>query len=103
MPLGRVISGTLAAVVLLGSGQGAASAREILIAVPGLPGPYCAYGAEKRLLELNGVEGVSVSWESEQIRIVVNDSARITAEDIKRAMKRADYPYKYEVRMDADR
>jgi hypothetical protein len=103
MPMGPVISRALAAVVLLGSGQGAVSAREIVIAVPGIPGPYCAYGAEKRLLELNGVEAVTVSWESELIRIGVNDGARITAEDIKQAMKRADYPYKYEVRMDADR
>ena len=98
-----MISDALAAVVLLALGQGTASAREIVIAVPGIPGPYCAYGAEKRLLELKGVEAVTVSWESELIRIVVNDSARIAAEDIKRAMKRADYPYKYEVRMDTDR
>jgi copper chaperone CopZ len=103
MPLGELIAGVLAAVVLLALGRSPASAREIVIAVPGIPGPYCAYGAEKRLSELNGVEAVTVSWESELIRIVVNDGARITAEDIKRAMKQADYPYKYEVRMDANR
>jgi copper chaperone CopZ len=101
--MGRAMSGALAAVILLALGQVATSAKEIVVAVPGIPGPYCAYGAEKRLLELNGVEAVTVSWESELIRILVNDSARITAEDIKQAMKRADYPYKYEVRMDADR
>lgn len=95
-----MIMSTIAAATLsLATGAAVARAKEIVIAVPGIPGPYCAYGAEKRLLELKGVEAVTTAWAREEIRIVVNDSARISAEDIKDAMRRADYPYKYEIRI----
>ena len=29
----------------------AADDTEIILSVPGIPGPYCAYGVEKRLLD----------------------------------------------------
>ncbi|MDO8477686.1 MAG: hypothetical protein Q7W02_16100 [Candidatus Rokubacteria bacterium] len=85
-------------VVLLAAWPVTSKAGEIVLAVPGIPGPYCAYGVEKRLLELDGVTDVKTVWPSEQIRIVTNDKTRITADDIKRAIKRADYPYKFEIR-----
>ena len=78
-----------------------AGANEIMVAVPGIPGPYCAYGAEKRLLELDGVVAVTTLWDKELIRITVKDGARISAEQIKQAMRRADYPYKYEIQTGA--
>lgn len=75
------------------------TAREIVLEVPGIPGPYCAYGVEKRLLELAGVTEVKTLWDTAQISVVASDRARITADDIRRAIDRADYPYKYEIRM----
>ena len=95
----RVMAGAVGAVWFVANAVAATAAKEIVIAVPGIPGPYCAYGAEKRLLELHGVEDVRLLWESEQIRVVTSDTARLTADDIRQAMKRADYPYKYEIRM----
>ena len=74
------------------------NAGEIILDVPGIPGPYCAYGIEKRLIELAGVQEVKTLWPREQIRIVTDGKTRITAEDVKRAIKRADYPYKFEIR-----
>jgi hypothetical protein len=76
-----------------------ASAKELILLVPGIPGPYCAYGVEKRLLELEGVERVETLWDSERIRIITRETIPVTAADIKRAVSRADYPYKYEIRM----
>lgn len=72
-------------------------AKEIVIAVPAIPGPYCACGTEKRLLELRGVEDMQLLWKREQIRVITSDTARITADLIRQAMKRADYPYRYAV------
>ena len=97
----RVMAGALGAgaIGLLLSSVVWASTNEIVIAVPNIPGPYCAYGAVKRLLEMKGVRAVRTSWEAEQIRIVMNEGARLTIDEIKQAMKRADYPYKYEIRM----
>lgn len=77
----------------------ATAARDIVIAVPGIPGPYCAYGAEKRLREVPGVADVAISWPDQQIRVVTRPGSHVTADDISRAMTRADYPYKYEIRM----
>lgn len=81
------------------SAGNATQAKEIILNVPGIPGPYCAYGVEKRLLEIGGVTQVKTLWDTAQIRVVTSDRARITADDIRRAIERADYPYKYEIRM----
>jgi len=42
-------------------------AAEIIISVPGIAGPYCAYGVEKRPLEIDGIKNVSVRWQTEKI------------------------------------
>ena len=84
--------------ILLAAWTVTSEAGEIILAVPGMPGPYCAYGLEKRLLELQGVQEVKTLWAREQIRIVTNRQARLTADDVQRAVKRADYPYKIEIR-----
>jgi copper chaperone CopZ len=84
--------------ILLAAWAVSSEAAEIILAVPGIPGPYCAYGLEKRLLELQGVQEVKTLWPREQIRIVTDGQARLTVDDVKRAVKRADYPYKIEIR-----
>ena len=71
--------------------------KEIIISVPGIPGPYCAYGVEKRLWELGGVKRVDVLWEEQTIRAVVAEGALITRERIMEAMTKADYPYEYTI------
>lgn len=75
----------------------AAGSGEIILSVPGIPGPYCAYGVEKRLLELDGVERVDLLWKEEKIRAVIAKGKVITSEQIKAAVKRADYPYDYSI------
>ena len=71
--------------------------REIIISVPGIPGPYCAYGVEKRLWELGGVRRVDVLWEEEIIRAYFDEGVAITREQIVEAMTKADYPYEYTI------
>lgn len=95
-PLALVV-GAIGMTLSAGSATDAV-AKEIILEVPGIPGPYCAYGAEKRLLEIAGVTEVKTLWETAQIRVVTSDRT-ITADDIRRAMDRADYPYKYEIRV----
>lgn len=84
--------------ILLAALPVTSKAAEIILAVPGIPGPYCAYSLEKRLLELEGVREVKTLWPREQIRILTDGQTRLTADDVKRAIKRADYPYKIEIR-----
>jgi len=67
----------------------------VIIAVPGIPGPYCAYGLEKRLLEQAGVESVELLWEEEKIRVTMTEGKILTKEILDEIAKKADYPYKY--------
>ena len=73
--------------------------REIAISVPGIPGPYCMYGLEKRLAEMPEVAGVQLLWEEERIRLALRPGASITREAIKQAIERAEYPYDYAVEL----
>ncbi len=72
-------------------------AGEIVLSVPGIPGPYCAYGIEKRLLEITGVRRVDLSWQQERITVTVEDDSSITSADIENAVAKSDYPYDYSV------
>ncbi len=77
----------------------AAGDREIIVSVPGIPGPYCAYGVEKRLLERDGVQRVELLWKEEKIRIVIAEGKTVTRDQIMAAVEDADYPYEYEIEM----
>ena len=87
------IAGALALMVCTLTAQ----ATEVIISVPGIPGPYCAYGVEKRLLELDGVQSVAVFWQAEEIRAELGKGSAITELEIKQAVEKADYPYDYTI------
>ena len=74
------------------AGQG-----KIILSVPGIPGPYCAYGIEKRLLELDGVREVHLLWREEKIRAVIRAGEQVTSPEVQKAVRRADYPYDYSI------
>lgn len=74
-----------------------ANAEMIDVAVPGIPGPYCAYGAQKRLLEIPGVQKVEVRWKEEIMRVVTDTQTAVSQQAVLDAFKRADYPLKYEL------
>ena len=69
----------------------------VIVSVPGIPGPYCAYGVEKRLYALDGVKAVVLLWEREQIRVSIKDGLSVTLEQIRAAFKSAQYPYDYRI------
>lgn len=75
----------------------AAEERNVIVSVPGIPGPYCAYGVEKRLFELAGVRRVELLWEKEQIRVSIKDDKTVTSEQIRTAFERSEYPYEYKI------
>ncbi|TDJ65607.1 MAG: copper chaperone [Proteobacteria bacterium] len=87
----------IAGIHLLMIQSGAAGDKEIILSVPGIPGPYCAYGVEKRLLELDGIVRVELHWKDETIRAVIAEGRTVTAEQIRTAVKLADYPYAYSI------
>lgn len=74
-----------------------AGEREFVLSVPGIPGPYCAYGVEKRLFDLDGVSRVDLLWEKEQIRVFIANGKTVTPDQILTAVKKSDYPYEYKI------
>ena len=88
---------SIAGIHLLMTQPGAAGDKEIILSVPSIPGPYCAYGVEKRLLELDGVARVDLLWKEETIRAVIAKGRTVTADQIRMAVKKADYPYEYTI------
>ena len=75
----------------------AASSNPILLRLPGVPGPYCAYGVEKRLLEQAEVKKVTISWEKESLIVSVKPGMELSSKHIEEVMKKADYPYRYSI------
>ena len=78
--------------VVLAASTAAASAREFIISVPGIPGPYCAYGIEKRLAQLPGVTKIELLWKDTQIKATVADDSNLSLAQIEETVRRADYP-----------
>lgn len=83
-------------VVVLANG-GSQSQPEVTISLPGIPGPYCMYGIEKRLAEMPEVEGVRLLWEEDAIRVGLKSGATVTRQAFEEAIERAEYPYEYSV------
>ena len=69
----------------------------LILHVPGIPGPYCAYGVEKRLLELEEVRQVSISWDNEALIIFLKEGAELSPGRIDKVIRKADYPYRYSI------
>lgn len=75
----------------------AASSNPLILHLPGIPGPYCAYGVEKRLLELEEVQQVTISWNKEALIVSLKEGAELSPGRIEEIIKKADYPYGYSV------
>lgn len=88
-----------AAMAALRSSAASPAPGEIRIGVPGIPGPYCMYGIEKRLAELPEVADVRLLWEEDEIRVTLRPGAAVSRERIEVAIERAEYPYPYSVEL----
>ncbi|GAC1652055.1 MAG: hypothetical protein NVS4B3_13710 [Gemmatimonadaceae bacterium] len=93
--LTALASGALAAGTTDARHSASPHADDIVISVPGIPGPYCAYGAEKRLLDVPGVSRVETRWRDERIVVMLAPGAVVQMPEIHRAMERSEYPYHY--------
>ncbi len=88
-----------AGMVVLRSPAESQTRGEITIRVPGVPGPYCMYGIEKRLAEMPEVAGVRLLWEEDEIHVAPRSSAVVSRERIEEAIEHAEYPYPYSIEL----
>lgn len=97
----KLLIGMLAALaaglLLFRPAAGSQMQGEITISVPGIPGPYCMYGIEKRLATLPEIADVRLDWEEEEIRVALEPGASVSRERIEEAIERAEYPYNYSI------
>ncbi len=91
----RVIgAGTTAFVfaVLLGTPATAhAHIEEIVLRVDGLACPFCAYGLEKKLQRVSGVDRVDVQMDAGRVVLEPSPGAIVSADDLERAVSDAGF------------
>lgn len=72
------------------------SAGILVVELPGIPGPYCAYGIQKRLRELSGVSRAVMDWDAQELRVWATKA--VSTVDVAAAVEGSEYPYEYTVR-----
>lgn len=95
------MSKTIAAIVLgifLGMLSSPSSAANCNIRyemrVDGLACPYCAYGIEKKLKAINGVENLDVNLDAGIVRVDVIDGIELNEADMKQLFNDAGFTYR---------
>ncbi len=99
MSVGSKISGpirVLFAVVAIfavtpGTASADADSAAYVLQADGLACPFCAYGIEKQLGRIDGVEAVSTDIESGTVSVTMSPGARLTEEQAKEAVDRAGF------------
>ena len=76
---------------LLGISSTLAQSSEVKVRVDGLSCPFCAYGLEKKLNELDGVESINIDFEEGLVLMQVTDLENISEEEIRIKIEEAGF------------
>ncbi len=82
---------TAIALLLLLASEHAVSAERYRLGVDGLACPFCAYGIEKQLLRIEGVEALEVDLESGVVVMTVRDGAALDESRVRAAVEAAGF------------
>jgi len=77
--------------LLLWSASLFAAGDQYVLGVDGLGCPFCAYGVEKKLSTINGVENVETDIESGQITVTLTEGKALSEEAAREAVKDAGF------------
>lgn len=86
--IGRHIAVALAPILFATSALGQAAYR---IQVDGLACPFCAYGIEKKLGALPGVEGLETHIKDGTVLVIMKDGARLDQASAEKAVSEAGF------------
>ncbi|MFV1981265.1 MAG: heavy-metal-associated domain-containing protein, partial [Rhodothermia bacterium] len=64
---------------------------DIVVEVNGLSCPFCAYGIEKRLKKIEGVEDLSVLLEEGKVQLKMEEGVTVSEDRIKKAIDEAGF------------
>ena len=73
------------------SGAAFAGGNHYALAVDGLACPFCAYGIEKRLSAIDGVESVETDVRSGQVVVTLAEGKTLSEEAARQAIKDAGF------------
>ena len=80
--------------LLLWSAAVSAAGSQYVIRVDGLACPFCAYGIEKKLKGVDGVEDVDVDLKSGVVRLNTRADVDLTEEQMEKLFKEASFTYR---------
>ena len=63
----------------------------VFVRVDGLSCPFCAYGLEKKIMKMEGVESMEIDLEGSKIEIRFIDEDYVRIEEIRKAVKDAGF------------
>ena len=78
-------------IFLLGISSTLAQSSEVKVRVDGLSCPFCAYGLEKKLNDLDGVDSIFIDFEEGLVLMQVTDSENISEEEIRTKIEEAGF------------
>ncbi len=80
----------LMAVVSLIAGSAMAQTKYV-ISVDGMSCPFCAYGLEKKLKKVRGIESVTIDLNEGEAVVIAKSGATIKEESLRKAVKEAGF------------
>jgi len=86
-----LITGLLLAAPLAPANAQESSTQSATIQVDGLSCPFCAYGLEKHLKKVNGVEGVTINMKRGQATVALKSDAQVDDQTLRQAVKKAGF------------
>ena len=81
----------ITAIFLLSINSLIAQQEQVNVRVDGLSCPFCAYGLEKQLIKLDGVENLQIDIEKGLVTFHVQEGKSIPEEEINEAIKKAGF------------
>jgi len=87
----RTMSVALFFVGLLFAAPAVAQVDEYMVGVDGMACPFCAYGIEKKLKALDGVESLDIHIKQGTVDVHVEQGGEVTPDELKRAIKDAGF------------
>ena len=88
----KIIFGAAVAIALFGGAMSATAQAEVYsLYVDGLACPFCAYGIEKELTGLDGVEKVEVDINKGVVVVTAAEGARIPEASLRQAVDNAGF------------
>ncbi len=87
----ETLTGTMLVFVLMVGLAGTASAAEFTLRVDGMACPFCAFGIEKKLLKVPGVEELTILMDEGKIVLTLAAGAELDVPALHKAVKNAGF------------